>query len=110
MDNQSSPGGPTVSTTPETRPVPIVVLAGTIVHRASAVRQITGPRPAQHATSTADRVAAARAYQDRHRLDRLIRAACGLILVVEVVKTGVPAWLLARAADGILVAYAFTGR
>lgn len=100
-----------MTASPETRPVPLVVIGGTIVHRASAVRQIAGPRQFRHAgTSRAEAAARAAAYRDRHLLDRVIRAAAAAIVVVEVVKTGAPWWLLARLADGLMVASALTGR
>lgn len=104
-----------MTASPETMPVPIVVIGGRIVHRASAVRQITGPRPvvvpARHAThNRATAAVAAAVYRERHRLDRVIRFFAAAIVVVEVVKTGVP-WLVVRTiADGLMVATALTGR
>lgn len=98
------------ATSPETCPVPLVVIGGTIVHRASAVRQITGPRPVRHATSRAETAVRAAAYRDRHLLDRVIRGFAVAFVVVEVVKTGLP-WLVVRTiADGLMVASALTGR
>ena len=95
---------------PETRPVPLVVIDGTIVHRASAVRQVAGPRhPAPMRHSTTNRVTP-QTRPVSPLLDQVIRAIAAAIVVVEVVKTGAPWWLVARLADGLMVAVALTGR
>jgi hypothetical protein len=77
---------------PETKPMPIVVIDGHVVHRASLTRQILGARPttpARHGRRPDLRDIAVRSL-----LDKVIHAFVWAVLGTVLVKVGFAGWAL----------------